>query len=99
VLFKGSPRHADILAVTGPVSRQARSRLLRIYNQMPEPKYVIAIGSCAISGAPFHGSYSHHGGVRNVLPVDVYVSGCPPRPEAIIDGLLRVIEKMRGRRG
>ena len=98
ILFKGSPRHADILAVTGPVSRQTRSRLLRIYNQMPEPKYVIAIGSCAISGAPFYGSYSHFEGVQNVLPVDVYVGGCPPRPEAIIDGILRLLEKIRGRR-
>jgi len=84
-----------VLAVTGPVSRQTRSRLLRIYNQMPEPKYVIAIGSCAISGAPFHGSYSHHEGVPNILPVDVYVGGCPPRPEAIIKGMLKLIEKIR----
>jgi len=96
ILVKGSPRHADILAVTGPVSRQARSRLIRIYEQMPEPKYVIAIGSCAITGAPFTGSYSHCGGVKNVIPVDVYVGGCPPRPEAIINGMLKVIEKMRG---
>jgi len=98
ILFKGSPRHADILAVTGPVSRQTRSRLLHIYSQMPEPKYVIAIGSCAISGSPFHGSYSHHGGVQSVLPVDVYVGGCPPRPEAIIDGMVRLFEKIRGER-
>jgi len=65
---------------------------------MPEPKYVIAIGSCAISGAPFHGSYSHMGGVRNVLPVDVYVGGCPPRPEAIIKGMLKITEKIRSER-
>jgi len=95
ILVKGSPRHADILAVTGPVSRQAESRLLRIYEQMPNPKHVIAIGSCAISGAPFSGSYSHRDGVDKVLPVDIYVGGCPPRPEAIINGMLKLIEKAR----
>jgi NADH-quinone oxidoreductase subunit B len=63
---------------------------------MPEPKYVIAIGSCASTGAPFNGSYSHHEGVKNVLPVDVYVGGCPPRPEAIINGVLKLIEKIKG---
>ena len=96
ILVKGSPRHADILAVTGPVSMQAESRLLRIYEQMPNPKHVIAIGSCAISGAPFSGSYSHNDGVDKVLPVDVYVGGCPPRPEAIINGVLKLIEKAKG---
>ena len=96
ILVKGSPRHADILAVTGPVSRQAESRLLRIYEQMPNPKHVIAIGSCAISGAPFSGSYSHHDGVDKVLPVDVYVGGCPPRPEAIINGVLKLLGIAKG---
>ena len=96
ILVKGSPRHADILAVTGPVSMQAESRLLRIYEQMPNPKHVIAIGSCAISGSPFSGSYSHNDGVDKVLPVDVYVGGCPPRPEAIINGVLKLIEKAKG---
>lgn len=95
ILIKGTPRHADILAVTGPVTRQTRSRLLRIYEQMPQPKYVIAIGSCAVSGAPFIGSYNVYGGVDKVLPVDVYVGGCPPRPEAIIHGVLRLIGKIR----
>ncbi|MFB0501922.1 MAG: NADH-quinone oxidoreductase subunit B family protein [Candidatus Bathyarchaeia archaeon] len=94
ILVKGSPRHADILVVTGPVTRQAKSRFLRIYEQMPIPKYVIAIGSCAISGAPFNGSYSIYEGVDRVIPVDVYVGGCPPRPEAIINGILRLIEKI-----
>lgn len=61
---------------------------------MPMPKYVIAIGSCAISGAPFNGSYSVYEGVDRVIPVDVYVGGCPPRPEAIINGILRLIEKI-----
>ena len=97
VLVKGSPRHADILAVTGPVTRQSRSRLLRIYEQMPKPKYVIAIGSCAISGAPFNGSYNIHEGVGNVVPVDIYVGGCPPRPEAIIHGILKLVKKIKER--
>ena len=95
ILVKGSPRHADIIAVTGPVTRQCKSRLLRIYRQIPNPKYVVAIGSCAISGAPFTGSYNVHEGVDKVIPVDVYVVGCPPKPEAMIHGMLRLIEKLR----
>ncbi|MFQ6094779.1 MAG: NADH-quinone oxidoreductase subunit B family protein [Candidatus Bathyarchaeia archaeon] len=95
ILVKGTPRHADILAVTGPVTRQSKSRLLRIYRQMPNPKYVIAIGSCALTGAPFTGSYNVHEGVDKVIPVDVYVGGCPPRPEAMIHGILRLIQKIR----
>jgi NADH:ubiquinone oxidoreductase subunit B-like Fe-S oxidoreductase len=95
MLVKGSPRHADVLLVTGPVARQTKSRLLRIYHQMPLPKYVIAIGSCAISGAPFNGSYSICEGVDKVIPVDIYVGGCPPRPEAIMQGTLKLIDKIR----
>lgn len=92
ILQKGSPRHADVLVATGPVTRQAKNRLLRIYKQMPSPKSVIAIGSCATSGAPFNGSYNTCEGVENVIPVDVYISGCPPKPEAIIHGLLTLIQ-------
>ena len=95
ILVKGSPRHADILAVTGPVTRQARSRLIRIYEQMPSPKYVIAIGSCAISGSPYSGSYNIYEGVDKVIPVDVYIGGCPPRPEAIIYGILNLIKRIK----
>ena len=94
ILLKGSPRHADILAVTGPVTNQTRDRLLRIYEQMPEPKYVIAIGTCAVSGAPFWDCYNVVGGVDKLFPVDVYVPGCPPRPEAIIQGFVKLLEKM-----
>lgn len=94
VMLKGSPRHADILAVTGPVTRQVRDRLLRIYEQIPEPKYVVAIGTCAVSGAPFWDGYNVLGGVDKILPVDVYIPGCPPRPEAILYGLKKLIEKM-----
>ena len=95
ILLKGSPRHADILAVTGPVTLQVKDRLVRIYEQMPEPKYVLAIGACACSGAPFKDCYNVLGGVDKVLPVDVYVPGCPPKPEAIIDGVVKLIQKIR----
>ena len=95
ILLKGSPRHADVLVVTGPVTRQARDRLIRIYEQMPSPKSVVAIGSCAISGAPFHCSYNVYEGVDKVIPVDVYVSGCPPKPEVLIHGILKLIEKLK----
>lgn len=95
ILLEGSPRHADILAVTGPITRQVKNRLLRIYEQMPEPKYVIAIGACAVSGAPFRGCYNIHGGIDSVLPVDAYIPGCPPKPEAIIDGIAKLIQRIR----
>jgi NADH-quinone oxidoreductase B subunit len=95
ILLEGSPRHADILAVTGPVTLQVKDRLVRIYEQMPEPKYIIAIGACAISGAPFKDCYNVHGGIDNVLPVDAYVPGCPPKPEAIIDGISKLIQKIK----
>lgn len=95
VRLQGSPRHADVLVCTGPVTRQARDRLLRIYEQMPEPKYVLAVGTCAISGGVFTGCYNVVGQIDEVIPVDVYVSGCPPRPEAIINGLVVLLEKMK----
>ena len=99
-LFEGSPRHADILAVTGPVTLQVKDRLLRIFEQIPEPKHVIAVGTCAISGSPFAECYNVHGGVRNVLQVDTYVPGCPPRPEAIIDGIVKLIQLVKdGKKG
>lgn len=91
ILLQGSPRHADVLVVTGPVTRQAKDRMLRIYEQIPNPKHVVAIGSCATSGAPFVGSYNVFEGVDKVIPVDVYVPGCPPKPEAIIHGILRLL--------
>ncbi len=91
IKLQGSPRHADVLAVTGPVTSQIKDRLIRIYQQMPEPKHVIAIGACAISGAPFKDCYNVNGGADTLLPVDVYVPGCPPKPEAIIDGIDKLI--------
>ncbi len=95
ILLEGSPRHADILVVTGPVTLQVKDRLVRIYEQMPEPKHVIAIGTCAISGAPFKDCYNVYGGIDTVLPVDAYVPGCPPKPEAIIDGISKLIQKIK----
>lgn len=99
ILLEGSPRHADILVVTGPVTLQVKDRLLRIYEQMPEPKHVMAIGTCAISGAPFKDCYNVYGGIDTVLPVDAYVPGCPPKPEAIIDGIAKLIQKIKGSKG
>jgi membrane-bound hydrogenase subunit mbhJ len=95
IKLQGSPRHADILICTGPVTRQARERLRRIYEQMPAPKYVIAVGSCAISGGAFYDCYNVEGGIDRVIPVDVYVPGCPPRPEAIIDGMVKLLQQIQ----
>jgi NADH-quinone oxidoreductase B subunit len=91
IKLKGSPRHADVLICTGPVTRQARERLLRVYGQMHEPKFVVAVGSCALSGGAFQGSYNIMGGVDEVIPVNAFIPGCAPRPEAIIDGVVKLL--------
>ncbi len=93
--LQGSPRHADVLIVTGPVTRQARDRLVRIYEQMPEPKFVVAVGSCALSGGVFHDCYNVAGGIDAVIPVNAYIPGCPPRPEAIIDGVAKLLGSLK----
>jgi NADH-quinone oxidoreductase B subunit len=90
VKLQGSPRHADVLVCTGPVTRQARERLIRIYEQMPEPKFVVAVGSCAVSGGVFEGCYNVMGGIDRVIPVHAFIPGCPPRPEAIIYGVVKL---------
>jgi len=95
IKLEGSPRHADVLICTGPVTRQARERLLRVYAQMPEPKFVIAVGCCAVSGGVFQGCYNVMGSIDKVIPVDVYIPGCPPRPEAIIDGVIKLLGKLQ----
>jgi NADH-quinone oxidoreductase B subunit len=92
VKLQGSPRHADILICTGPVTRQARERLLRTYEQMPEPRFVVAVGSCAISSGAFMNCYNVIGSIDEVIPVDAYIPGCPPRPEAVIDGLVKLLQ-------
>lgn len=90
-LLTHSARHADILLISGIVNRQAKERLKTIFDQMPKPKKVIAIGSCAISGGPFKDSYNFVGPTDKIIPVDMYVPGCPPRPEAIIDAVVKLL--------
>ena len=89
---EGSPKHADILVVSGPVTLRTRDALLDIYNQMPNPKAVVAIGSCPASGNVFAGSPTIYGAVDQFIPVDVYVAGCPPRPQAILQGIARAAD-------
>jgi len=95
IKLQGSPRHADVLICTGPVTLQSRDRLKRIYDQMPEPKFVIAVGSCALSGGVYQGCYNIVGSIAEVIPVDVFVPGCPPRPEAIINGVVQLLESLK----
>src|SRR5512140_1307674 len=90
VKLQASPRHADVLLCTGPVTRQARDRLVRIHEQ----KFVVAIGSCALSGGTFRGCYNVMDGVDQVIPVNAYIPGCPPRPEAIIDGIVKLLNSL-----
>ncbi len=92
----GSPRHADVLLMTGPVTRQMESRTRRIYAQAPDPKVVMVIGNCGVEGDVFHESYNLIGPIDQIVPVDVYVLGCPPRPEAIIDGVVKAWLKLEG---
>lgn len=95
ILVKGSPRHADILIVTGHITLKQASRLRRVWEQMPEPKYVIAMGACGASGGVFHGLYHMTESVESVLPVDVYVAGCPPRPDEIVNAVVACLNLMK----
>ena len=96
IINVGNPKHADMLAVTGTVNHRSRRVLKNLYDQMPHPKVVVAIGSCGISGGIFREAYNVVGGVSQVLPVDVYVPGCPPKPEAIIDGIIMGVSRFNG---
>lgn len=95
ILAVGSPRHADVLVVTGPVTLQQASRLRRVFEQIPEPKYVIATGACGSAGGVFHGLYHVVESVDSVIPVDVFIAGCPPRPDEIIDGVVACLGIMK----
>jgi len=90
--FVASPRHADVLLVTGPVTKNMKEALERTYNATPEPKWVVALGDCAATGGIFAGSYACVGGVGSVIPVDLHIPGCPPAPEQILRGLLALLQ-------
>jgi Ni,Fe-hydrogenase III small subunit/formate hydrogenlyase subunit 6/NADH:ubiquinone oxidoreductase subunit I len=96
--FVASPRHADMLLVTGPVTRNMELALLKTYRAMPEPKLVVAVGACGISGGIFGENYACLGGVDKVVPVDVYIPGCPPRPQALLHGILLAVGRLAERR-
>ena len=93
--FVASPRHADVLMVTGPVTKNMRQALERTYAATPDPKWVVAVGDCALDGGIFAGSYAVVGGVSSVVPVDLHIRGCPPNPTALLKGLLALVESAR----
>ncbi len=98
VVPRSSPRQCDLLIVNGTVTWKVAHKLITLYEQMPEPKWVIAMGNCATGGGPFRTAYSVVPGVDKLVPVDVYIAGCPPRPEAMLDGILRLEQLIRERK-
>ncbi|HEX3182888.1 MAG TPA: NADH-quinone oxidoreductase subunit NuoB [Beijerinckiaceae bacterium] len=90
--FVASPRHADVLMVTGPVTKNMREALLRTYNATPDPKWVVAVGACAVDGGIFAGTYAVAGGVSETIPVDLHIRGCPPTPTQLLSGLLALLQ-------
>ncbi len=99
-VFRPSPRQSDLMIVAGTVTRKMAPALVTLYEQMPAPKFVLAMGNCAISGGPFRYREQYHvvEGVDTLVPVDVYVPGCPPRPEALMEGIFRLQQKLAGKR-
>ena len=94
-VFRPSPRQADVMIVSGTVTTKMAPAVRRLYDQMPDPKYVIAMGTCVIAGGPYQGSYSTVPGIDNFVPVDIYLAGCPPRPDALLHGIMQLQEKIR----
>jgi NADH-quinone oxidoreductase subunit B len=97
-VFRPSPRQADLLIVSGTVTKKMAPQVVRLWNQMPEPKFCFAMGACAISGGPFKQGYNVLKGIDRYIPVDIYIPGCPPRPEALLHALMQLQEKIRGQR-
>jgi Ni,Fe-hydrogenase III small subunit len=97
--FVASPRHADVLLVTGPVTKNMREALLRTYNATPDPKWVVAVGGCAVDGGIFAGSYAVVGGVKDAIPVDLHIRGCPPSPTELLKGLIALLDVTSGKTG
>ncbi len=95
-VFRPSPRQADLIIVSGTVTKKMAPQVVRLWNQMPEPKFCIAMGACAISGGPFKQGYNVLKGIDRFIPVDVYIPGCPPRPEALLHGLMEIQKKIQG---
>ncbi|MEI6795687.1 MAG: NADH-quinone oxidoreductase subunit NuoB [Methanomassiliicoccales archaeon] len=94
LIYRSSPRQSDVLLINGWISSKIRPSLRRLYEQMPEPKWVVAMGECAVSGGPWYDAYNVVQGLDTFIPVDIYIPGCPPRPEAMIDGFMKLNRKI-----